>query len=253
MTIDERRKLVFHGTSYPPYTESLCLRQPRSIHPFFVADNPKAAMYYASAVNNDRKAPKSVFVLKMKEAPLDIAFDFKKPNHINKLREKLPKTVDYLESCVMPYKFNFYEGSVQLAAIANILAEPIIWYNKDYAYIPDESMVPKSIRWYATRALLELGLFSEPDRDRRCQIKFPREFLTNGTKMRRFIKSKIYEEICNMGYMVVMDGDTTGKHFMGHEFAVFDLDVFEEGFTKSLPLKDIRNAIEYAYPRNGRF
>lgn len=238
----DRKKIVFHGSSLPPGTRSTRLRTPTLKQPLFVADNPRAAINYAE----DNIRP-SIFVFQMKKDPRTFSFDFNQWGQVKKLAPRLPITAKYLEAYMYSsgkrFNYEFIIGKSFFNAIrhiANICDFGLDEANALYMKDDDQILIGNVLQELGTGSMEGNTFTPTPEFKRKC----------NGgdeITIRRFLKSKVYEVIQEMGYDVVMDMDTTGERIPGNEFAILDLSAIEDGIVKSMSMMDVETNIRYAY------
>lgn len=239
----DRKKIVFHGSSLPPGTPSTTLRKPTLEQPLFVADNPKAAINYASGA----AYRPSVFVFQMKKDPRTFSFDFNQWGQVKKLAPRLPMTSKYLEAYMYSsgkrFNYEYVIGKSFFNAIrhiANICDIGLDEANALYLKNDDQILVGNVLQELGTGSMEGETFTPTPEFKRKC----------NGgdeITIRRFLKSKVYEVIQEMGYDVVMDMDTTGERIPGNEFAILDMSAIENGIVKSISMIDVERNIKYAY------
>lgn len=259
----ESKMLVFHGSTLPPGTDSRELRKPSLRQPFFVADNPKSALDYAISYHDNGKASNvSVFILKTSKKLDEVAFDFHKDSDVNKLKSKFPKTVKYIHEYQSitdrrylgkPSFFNAIGSAID--CLRDVSYDGTINKPKRYFDITRTTYFDKrkeGLKKGMFAMMEELG-FIEIDENlakflpgemkniMQADNFWKKELDTTG---RRLVKEKIYEEIYNLGYDAVIDIDSSpsGKN-LGNEYAVFDMDVFDGGFSNSISLGGIKSTI----------
>lgn len=235
-------RLVFHGSSLPPGTDSTELRKPKLEQPFFVGDSIEMAEWYMDFANYGENKTPSVFIFKMKESSKNLLFNIENYNDYKRLKTKFPNFISYLQ-----YKFvgdeTFYDAINTIATSTCYL-----WF-----ITPDDKFrksIPYNDSWgrmtkLKVEAAIELGIIESSTEGRKriisCTQEIEKILKTNGssdnslTLIRRYAKSKIYKEIYDMGFRIVKDGDTTtDRKISRSEYAILDMDVFESGLNKSM-------------------
>ncbi len=244
MTSD-RNRLVFHGTRAPAGTSSKTLYPPSLNHPFFVADNPRIAESYVNTYSG------SIFVLRLKTPPKKVAFDFRNSSHMKSLSGKIPNTVNFISDFLGHQRANTFFGASRMLDLAITVID-----KDDPDYDPKAEAVKNASKYYKPEwlSLDELGLIRNVG-DGTFDIDDSMKNLGGyGTTRRRAIKAKIYEKIKDLGFSIVMDGDTSkgsGINFSGNEFAMFDLDLIEDGINESIEVNKVIHTVKYLYPKEG--
>lgn len=240
----DRKKIVFHGSSLPPGTRSTRLRTPTLKQPLFVADNPEAAVIYAS----ETSYRPSVFVFQMKKDPRTFSFDFNQWGQVKKLAPRLPTTAKYLEAYMYSsgkrFNYEYVIGKSFFNAIrhiADICSSGLDEANALYDLKDDDQILIGNVLQELGMGKMDGTTFNPtPELKKLCSS-------SDDVTIRRLFKSKIYEVIQEMGYNVVMDMDTTGERIPGNEFAILDLSAIENGIVESMALIDVERNIKYAY------
>lgn len=222
---------VFHGSGNPPGTSCSILRKPTIMQPFFVADNPRAAQWYASNREINFEGA-SVFILKLKDEWDYTLFDFSKKDQLVELKKaKLPLTYHFL---LTENSMTFFDSAIEAGSLLYELS-----------FGDTINARQQSIK-EATRAFhscLELGL-TNADGTPTQTLKD----LLNGQDgpmfYRRAWKAKVYEALFKRGHKIFKDGDTTSSNLKGNEYAILDISLIEAGVNKSIDPRDIGNVMQ---------
>lgn len=258
------KMIVFHGTTLPVGSDSSELRRPSLRQPFFVADNPKSAIDYAISYSDDGKSMHggpSVFVLRTSMMLDETSFDFNRDSDIGKLRGKFPKTIEYIQK---------FEGIADrrylgTASFFNAI-DTAIDYLRDVSY-DEKSKTSKetfdiSAKLYPEKAkenlkekifamLEELGFMEIKNNIGKILPGEMKKIMSSNSSTfwgddldvvgRRLVKERIYKAIYDLGYLSVIDHDSSpnGRN-LGHEYAVFDMKVFDDGYSESMSIKEVQ-------------
>lgn len=261
----DKKLLYFHGSTLPPGSNSSELWKPTLERPFFVADNPDAAIDYA--IENIVGAGKdpSIFILVARKPLNKIAFDLSSGGNVNSLSSKFPSLVEFIHLFRDTNILTSYNGrrpfydiidriSIILTSIMTLDDGNMSQTNQFLLSNPEAPYdlgVSEKERYLIGHLLDELGLakisnnvvmLGNKTSSFMKKVKSREE--GSSRDLRRLIKSKVFQEIYKQGFKVVMDDDTTAMRLDGNEYAVFDMDVFQSGFSNSLPLEGIKGAIQ---------
>lgn len=256
-------KIVFHGSSLPPGTDSTELRKPRLEQPLFVGDDISMALWYADIykstnwytdVNNDTNVTRtpSIFIFKLKESSKNLLFNMENYDDYKRLKSKFPNFVKYLQ-----YKFVDDETFFDAISVIATMACYQWFFEKDEKF---RKSFPYNINWGKTTMLkvdaaIELGIAElSGDGKKQMVVCAPEveKIVTatgcndNGiTKVRRYAKAKIYKEIYDLGFRIVKDGDTTtDRKNSRSEYAILDMDIIESGINKSMSLDTAKRKLK---------
>lgn len=236
-----KRHIYFHGTTLPAGAASKELRRPTTERPFFVADKLDIAKWYIDHYEtfNNVKAT-SVFVLEAKEDLDNVSFYFRDPSHLSKLSRQFPALVDLLKK-ELPFETTFFNVSHNLALLL------VKMFTEKFPSCEFKPVSKENEEWWnkktplRVKALTSMGFI---ERDPVTKELFPARIVERTLKniddeekqyttLRRAIKSPVFEKIHKLGYPCVKEWDTT-PYNDGWEYAVFDMDVFDGGWSNSL-------------------
>ena len=245
-------RLVFHGSSLPPGTDSTELRKPKLEQPFFVGDSLDMAIWYMEFSNYGENINPSVFIFKMKESSKNLLFNIENYNDYKRLKTKFPNFINYLQYKLVGDE-TFYDAMNTIATQTCYM-----WF-----ITPDDKFrksIPYNDRWGKMTKLkvevaMELGIVeSSTEKGKRiisCTQEIEKILKANGsndnslTLIRRYAKARIYKEIYDLGFRIVKDGDTTtNRKNSRSEYAILDMDVFESGLNKSMSIVTARRKLK---------
>lgn len=219
------KKIVYHGTKLPVGTP-FNLEKPEFDRPLFVGNIFEIATIYAAS---DIRSG-SIFVMELTDDPYDISFNFLNKAHLKILARKLPLTAKLIEDTVIPgHEESFFDLSITMDGVAYEFKISGNEKPKD----EDEAQVFDS--------LVELGII-ESTKDGKYEFCQKIKNLDIDKKhgevyTRRIIKGAVFKAICELGFKIALDNDTSGSGRGGNEFAILDLSVIKTGLSHSIENK----------------
>lgn len=242
-------RIVYHGSSLPPGTRFIGIKKPTLERPFFVANDVEAAGEYAWVPARGGGKP-SMFLVVLKKSPYD-AFQFTDEG-LDKLKTKLPKVSETLREYTR--RKTFWDWSMEIQ----------YWLEDSLKPSQDQPWDTEGLGKGVLEIMVELGLVTKTGEDNgsTCPVRLSPELLSvmrmstwkpssskakdPGLKdptsvIRRLVKSRIYKAIKDLGYDMVMDGDTTGTHGLSKEIAILDTSAISFGWSVSVDPKNVEN------------
>lgn len=253
-------KIYFHGSTLPPGTSSKELWKPSTEKPFFVTDRLAIAEWYTNHYEtwNNVKST-SIFILKTKKNLDDISFYFRNPSHLSKLAGDFPALVEVLKN-ELSSEHSFFNVSHNLATLL------LRMFSEESTPHKFKSISKENESWWTkktpseVKALIQMGFIERDPVTKELFSSEQVEKIIREThdgdeeqfvRMRRLIKAPVFDKIHRLGYLSVKEWDTTPED-NGWEYAIFDMSVFENGWSKSIEKYGVDKVLSAMEKENGR-
>lgn len=216
-------KIIFHGSKLPEGTESKVLHSPSILNPFYAAHEYKMALAYAYTKGAGNG---SIFILYLIDSPNKIGFDYSNESDLNKLYQKLPKTVN----CILSWKdaskrWGDYGSTVWELLLHDAQLIPSMYnHTQDFKDDPHYNVILEMNN--------ELGVFeNEKVMKTLLTANYSDSFMH---KKRRKIQSLLFNEIYSLGYKIVIENSTLVNRAFGVEYAILNKSVIDSGWSVSI-------------------